>query len=96
MNEVLSLLGLCRRAGRVSIGYAEVKQSLVSKTAKAVFVSRDISEKTLKELIFFAKDVNVIKLPCDMAELSAALGIKTKTVSVNDEGFSQKAQSLVK
>lgn len=89
MNDpVLSRLGLCRRAGMLSLGTEATKTSLLKRTAQLVVISEEISKKTVKEIKFANKnDVPVIIIPYSIFDITKAIGQKAGIVSVNDKGF---------
>ena len=58
-SKILSMLGISRKAGFAVLGFDKVKDSLMSKKAKIVCLCSDISDKTKKEIIFFADKHNI-------------------------------------
>lgn len=95
-NKLLSLLGFARKAGKLSIGAAATKGSILCKKAKLVVISGEISQKSQKEIIFHADKYKVKTLlleDIDIITLSNAVGIKCGIVSVNDSSF---AEALMK
>lgn len=98
MNErLLSLLGLARRAGKVSLGFAPVCDSAAKGKAILVLYTEDVSEGSLKKLTksISAAGVEMAELPCDMERLSFAIGKSVRIVSLNDAGFAKKAKLLL-
>ena len=53
-EKLFGLLTICRKAGRMTMGFDSVKESILTDKAKAVFLASDISAKTEKEVRFFA------------------------------------------
>lgn len=51
-NPILSLLGLCRRAGRISIGCDPVKSSILKGETRLVLFAGDISKNTEKDIVY--------------------------------------------
>lgn len=99
MNEkLLNLFGMARRAKKLSVGFEACRQSALGGCAKAVFAAADLSAKTLKELRFVCdpRGIPVHSLPWDSVILSGAIGTKAGCVSLNDSGFSAKADTLMK
>lgn len=96
MNKTLSLLGLARRAAKLSIGLSETVSSAKSGKARLILYASDISPKTAKEARFAADKSGIpyAELECTMEEMSFAIGIKAGVVAVNDKGFAQKLTSL--
>lgn len=99
MNEkILSLLGLARRAGRLSAGHDAVVESVVKNKAKLCVLCRDASPRLERELkhacCYDGKNIPVVCAEFDMTRLSKAIGTKAAVISINDEGFSKKLLSM--
>lgn len=98
MNEkIFSLLGMARRAGRLSLGHDAVIESIVRNRARLCIVSEDGSDRLKKELAhacsYEDKDIPFFELDCSTERLSKAVGQKMSTLTVDDEGF---AAALIK
>lgn len=91
MDKVLSLLGLCRRAGRLEGGFDLCREAARTKKAALLLAAADVSEKTCKNLRYEAEraGIQAVRLHADMAELSRACGLRAGVVAVNDRGFAQ-------
>lgn len=96
MNKILSLLGLARRAAKLSIGLNETVSSAKIGKARLIIYASDVSDKTAKEARFAAQKGGIpyAELDCTIDEMSFAIGIKAGVISVNDRGFAQKLASL--
>ena len=95
-KELLSLLGLMRRAGKLSLGFDAAADSAQSGESRLILITADISPKTLKELNYKINDtVSVLPLGCTQDVLGAAIGKSVKIISINDHGFAQKAKLLM-
>lgn len=95
MNDsALNLLGLCRRAGRLSLGHDACKQSLNSGKAKLCIICCDASERLYDEISGLAKahNITVYDVRYTMLEIKQALSFKAAVFTVDDEGF---AKSLI-
>ena len=89
-NKILSLLGFASKAGKLSFGFDKASQMLKSKKASLIVIAADVSEKSAKEIRFFAEKSNTecISLKdVTISELSGAVGKQCGILSVNDEGF---------
>lgn len=93
-DKFLALLGFASKSGNLSFGADSVKESLKRKKAKLVIVANDISEKSHKEICFFAskEQITVIRVNYDIASLSHATGKKGGIISVNEIGFANAIQ----
>jgi ribosomal protein L7Ae-like RNA K-turn-binding protein len=95
-SKILSLLGFATKAGKLSFGYEACVSTLKANKAKLVVVAEDISEKSFKEITFFAlkADVKYIRTEgISIKALSDAVGRKCGIIAVNDKGF---ADALLK
>lgn len=88
-NPILSRLGFARKANKLSFGFNKSKESCLLKKAKLVVVASDVSQKSLKEIRFFAKDIPITVIDITMEEMSQGLGLRAGIVAVNDEGFAK-------
>ncbi len=88
-DKVLSLLGFASKSGNLSFGMDSTKESLKKGKTKLILVAADISEKSLKEIRFFAdkQSVEVISVEYSGDTLASATGRKGGILSVNDQGF---------
>ena len=98
MNKSLSLLTMCRKAGKLVLGMDPVKDACRNFTAKGVLVSADISPKSLKEALFVSSQVHipVYELDANMEEIWASLGKKVVVLGVCDLGFKKKLSTMLK
>ena len=95
-NKLLSLLGLMRRAGKLSLGFDAAAESAEAGNSCLILTTADISPKTLKELNYKINNTtDVVALRCDQEEMQRAIGKAVKIISINDKGFAQKARLLM-
>lgn len=87
-DKFFSTLGLARRAGKLCSGYDSVVADPSS--LSAVYLASDLSEKSVKSIVFALKDTGVIprRIQCDMAQIGYAIGKKpVGIIGVTDAGF---------
>ncbi|MGI6283165.1 L7Ae/L30e/S12e/Gadd45 family ribosomal protein [Caproicibacterium lactatifermentans] len=96
MNKILSMLGLCRRAGRIQLGHDPVLESVRSGKARLVLLARDLSAHTAGGIQYAAQQMGipVCVLSCTMEEMGAALGKYAGAAAVEDTGFANKLKTL--
>lgn len=95
-DKLLSLLGLMRRAGKLSLGFDAATDSAKSGESCLILTSADISPKTLKELNYKINNkVEILSLSCNQDEIGRAIGKNVRIISINDKGFAQKAKLLM-
>lgn len=97
--KLLSLLGMCRRAGRLSCGHYAAIGSVRSKSAKLCLLSSDASQRLRNEIEreadFEGRAIPVRHLLSTMDEIGKATGLKSAVVTVNDEGFAKSMLGLL-
>lgn len=89
-SKILTLLGFASKAGKISCGAAKATDSVKSGKAKLVVASEELSEKSLKEITFFAdkKGIRVITLDgTNTQTLTNAVGRSCAVLSVDDANF---------
>lgn len=97
--KLLSLLGMCRRAGKLSCGHDAAIGSVRSKSAGLCLLSSDASQRLRKEIEreagFEGREIPVRVLFSSMEEIGRATGLKSAVVTVNDEGFAKTMLGLL-
>lgn len=97
--RLLSLLGMCRKAGKLSCGHDAAVGAIKDKKAKLCLLSSDSSERlrkeTATEISYEKSEIPVIILESDMMEIGRATGLKSAVLTVNDEGFAKAMLSLL-
>jgi len=90
-NKLLSLLGICRKAGKLVHGFDAVSESVKQGTAKLVLVSCDISPKTKKEIEFISSKTNtkVITAPVTMSGIEQKTGKRAGVLAILDDGLAK-------
>ncbi len=95
-REILSLVGLAKKAGRLEVGEEPVGAAARASQAKLIIVACDAAENTHRRAAHFADagHVKSLSVPFTKAEMGAALGRATCAMAAfTDAGF---AASLVK
>ncbi len=90
-EQLCGLLGMARRAGRLTTGYDAVAALVASGAVILVLTAADLSEKTEKELRFAAQDkrAEIQKIPLTKEEIGHSLGLKKPVgvLALEDKGF---------
>ena len=95
-EELLRLLGLARKAGKLEIGDEPVGSACRARQAKLLVVASDAAPNTFRRVRHFGEAGNVLwlTLPCTKEELGGVLGRSScAMVALMDSGF---AASLAK
>ena len=96
MNDsALNLLGLCRKAGKLSPGHDACKASLNQGRASLCLICSDASQRLNEEITALAEKAGVRIFDVDylMMDIKAAISFKAAVLTIDDEGF---AKSLIK
>ncbi len=95
-DKLLHLLGIARRAGRLSLGNDPAIESLRKGQTHLILLASDLSPRTAGGVEFAANEEGVaaVRTKATMDEISMALGKRTGVVAVNDAGFAKKLLAL--
>jgi len=91
-TKFVSLLGLCRKAGKVILGFEELQKT--ASRVQIVFVAKDVSERTLRNIQktgvrFFVTDMT-------KTELGTVLGCgEVATAAVADRNFAEALEKNI-
>ena len=96
-DRLMSLLGLCRRAGKIVLGNDPVLDSINLRKARLVIVAQDCSQHTAKGVLKAAhmNNVKAYVVPYTKEDISLAVGKYTAVLSITDDGFAKKADTLI-
>lgn len=88
-DKILTLLGFCRKAGKLVVGTESVTELVKKGTNCLVILSSDISPKTEKELKYHASGGKAvfIRLDFDRETVAHATGTTAGVLATADEGF---------
>lgn len=96
-DKFLNMLGLARRAGKISLGHDASFESIQKGKAYACFLCRDASDRLKEEFgrttKFEGRDIPLIETDYLKEDLHAATGKEAAVFTINDEGF---AKTLIK
>ena len=95
-QKAINLLTICRKAGRLTMGFDAVKEKTLEDGMSCVLVADDISLKTLKEVKFFCNNTKtkIIKIGVDSSEVFDALGKEVVVIGIADHGFAKRFEEL--
>lgn len=92
----ISLLTICRKAGKLVMGFDPAKEEINGGRAKGIFLTCDISPKTKKEVLYHSGQAGVFVQETEftMDDIAAAVGRRAGVLAVCDEGFAAKLREL--
>ena len=97
-NEKISgFLGLCRKAGKLVMGFDICVEALGKGKAELLLLARDCSERTVRGIKRAAEEKGreVRTLPLNMDEISFAVAKRAGVLAVCDSGFAKKFKELL-
>lgn len=97
-DKILLTLSLCRKARKLTIGFDPVVEDMEKKKVSSIFVTKDLSKKSKKEILFIAGkySVCVLELPYTMEEIARYLGKTAGIIAIEDKGFSDSLSKAVR
>ncbi len=96
-DELLSMLGLARRAGRLSPGFDAAADAMKKRRACLLLLANDLSRRTFDAAVGLAvqNGVEYVRCSYDMQTLGKAIGRRmTGIISVDDGGFAKKLKAI--
>ncbi len=98
-DNLKGILGLCRRAGKMSIGHDATVSSIKKRKAFLSITCCDSSERLKREIkdecAFEHRNIPYIDADFDMKELSLCIGTKAGVISIDDRGFANKLITIL-
>lgn len=99
IDKILSMLGLARRAGALSMGHDMAAKAIYASKAKLLLFAEDASERVKNEFAVTLEkqkcDIPVYILPATISQIHFSCGYKAGIITVNDSNFSSKIISLL-
>lgn len=96
LQKLTGILSICRKAGKLVLGFAPVKEALPGGRVSGVITASDISPKSYKEVQFYCQKyhVPVCPAPLSMDALAGAVGRKAAVAAILDAGFYDRITQL--
>lgn len=96
MSRALGLIGICKKANKLIQGFDVVVESAQNGEVSGIYLAKDISPKTQKEILFACVDTNIpiVSLDITMDELGRVLGRRVGVIGITDSGLAKKLNSF--
>ena len=96
-KKIFGLLGLARRAGKISFGTESSLETIEKKKAKLVIIAEDSSDRTKKNFKDLCESKNIpIRIFEKIENLSKSIGQVNKAVYViKDENFARELIKII-
>ena len=90
-SNALSLLGLCRRANKLSMGHDMCKGAVTTGKAQVCLISSDSSQRVYDEFLNLCdkKKIPVFKITPTIDEIHHLIGYKAGIITIDDSGFAK-------
>lgn len=98
-DKLKGLFGLCRRAGKMSLGHDAVVTSIKKRKAYLAITCNDASDRLKREIqdecSFDGRNIKYIDAPFGTDELAFCISSKAKVISIDDQGFAEKLVTII-
>lgn len=96
-NNILSMLGICNKAGKLVMGKDKTIETIRKNKAKLIIIASDLSDNALKEISreTMKKQIEIINISEKMQDVSLELGRTTGIICITDEGIAKKIKTLL-
>ncbi len=99
-DNLKGLLGLCRKAGKMSLGHDATVTSIKKRKAKLVITCSDASERLKNEMrdecAFQNRNIPYVDADFTMKEFALCINARAGVISIDDRSFAEKIESLLK
>ena len=93
-DRILSTLGICRKAGKLVMGFDAVREATAAGQVYLIVLAGDLSEKSGKEISFQAakKGTAILEVPFTMDDIKTRLGKRSGILGITDSGLAGTVQ----
>ena len=93
-NNILGLIGLAMKAGKVCFGADSVEENVIKRKVKLLIISGDSSERTKNKFLHICEKYNVpVIIDGDIDTLSKTIGKSNKAIiGIKDISFAESIQ----
>ena len=97
VDKISGMLGLCRKAGKLVLGFDITVDAIVKKNARLVLLAKDASPRTAREINKAAQEASLPArvLPLTMDEIGYAIAKRAGVLAVCDSGFANRIDELL-
>lgn len=98
-DKLQGLLGLCRKANKMSLGHDAVITSIKRRKAQLVITCCDSSERLKREMqdecSYDNRNIKYTDASFSMKELSFCINARAGVISIDELGFAKKIESII-
>ncbi|WP_178667339.1 ribosomal L7Ae/L30e/S12e/Gadd45 family protein [uncultured Eubacterium sp.] len=98
-KKYLSMLGMARRAGKLSMGHDMAVKAVMEHKTDLVIFACDVSDRLIEEFKVYVKKANtnteIKKIAESIDDIHRALGYKAGVITVDDTNLSGRIKELI-
>lgn len=93
---MLNLMMICRKAGKLVMGFDAAVQALEKKESQCIITTSDISAKTSKEVAFYCNKYNAKHIESSLSkeDIGSKFSKQCAVLAICDEGFAKAFAKL--
>lgn len=95
-RNLLSFLGICKKSGKLSLGFESCIDALKKKKSHLILITQDLSENTKQKLYKHDYMECIFPIELSINDINLAIGSLVGVISVNDKNLAGKIKSLLK
>ena len=95
-KKYVNMLGMARRAGKLSMGHDVALTAVKSNKAKLVVFASDISPRLISEFERAANGIPCVRIDETINDIHRFIGYKAGVLTVDDINFSTRILQLIK
>ena len=96
-DKLLSMLGLCKKAGRLVQGFDPVAQAAAQDGIFLIVLAEDLSPKSAKEIrhVALKQNIEVCAAPFSMDEVWHRTGRRAGILAISDQGLAEAVKRIL-
>jgi len=96
MNKLLNFLGICKKSGKISLGFEACIDTVKKNNAFLILFANDLSARTFKKFNEETENFNVEKIDLNLKieDLYTILKRNVGIISINDKTLAEKVKKL--
>lgn len=97
MNKLIQTVTLCKKMGKLILGFDLVKKAMITGKAQLVLLACDLSPKTIKEAGYLCQqfDTPICHTPLTLDEYWYLIGKRVGVIAVTDQHFAKKLETIL-
>jgi ribosomal protein L7Ae-like RNA K-turn-binding protein len=97
-EKLLSMLGLCRKAGKLTLGFDSTAEAIRGGQARLILLTRDISQRSGEKIAAAAEHKKMIaeKTPLTMEDIAGRFGKASGIIGITDKGLADAVLRIVR